>query len=156
MVWCVIIQKNIISQYYLEKQMSILEQENKLQSLTKNREEFLSKVKQNCNLNDEDYWDLEAIESNILSGDLPLEWADHRDFEYISDMVECQQALIDTLKIAEKGDKKSLHNANKDFEMLVREARHIKRKRLEDVQKAQEAISFMEEIIEICDKHRNS
>ena len=136
--------------------MSILEQENKLQSLTKNREEFLSKVKQNCNLNDEDYGDLEAIESNILSGDLPLEWADHRDFEYISDMVECQQALIDTLKIAEKGDKKSLHNANKDFEMLVREARHIKRKRLEDVQKAQEAISFMEEIIEICDKHRNS
>ena len=148
--------KKINSEYYSEKQMSILEQENKLQSLTKTREEFLSEVKQNCNLNDEDYGDLDAIENEILSGDLPLEWAEHRDFEYITDMINCQQALLDALKTAQKGDKKSLHNANKDFEMLVREARRIKKKRIEDIQKAQEAISLMNEIIELCDKNRNS
>ena len=136
--------------------MSILEQENKLEYLKETMEEFLTEVKQNCNLNDEDYSDFDAIENEILSGDIPLEWAEYRDFEYISEMIECQQALIDTLKTAEKGDKKSLHNANKDFEMLVREARRIKKKRLEDIQKAQEAIYLMNEIIEMCDTHRNS
>ena len=37
--------------------------------------------------------------------------------------------------------------------MLVREARRIKKKRLEDIRKAQEPISFMDINIEICDKH---
>ena len=69
-------------------------------------------------------------------------------------MIGCQQALLKTLKVAENGDKKSLHNANKTFEELVNEARRIKKKRNEDIQKAQETIELMDEIIRICDEHR--
>ena len=134
--------------------MSILEQKNKLESLVEARIAFLTEVKQECNLNDEDYNDLDTIEDEILSGELLLEWFDHRDLEYISNMISCQQALLDTLKAAECGDKKSLHNANKAFENLVHEARRIKKKRNEDIQKAQETIALMDEIIKICDEHR--
>ena len=69
-------------------------------------------------------------------------------------MIGCQQALLKTLKVAENEDKKSLHNANKTFEELVNEARRIKKKRNEDIQKAQETIELMDEIIRICDEHR--
>jgi hypothetical protein len=69
-------------------------------------------------------------------------------------MISCQRALLDTLKIAEKGDEKSLHNANKAFEELIHEARRIKKKRKGDIDKAQEAIDFMDEIIKACDQHR--
>ena len=134
--------------------MSILEQENKLESLAKARTEFLTEVKQECNLDDEEYNDLDVIEDEILSGDITLEWFEHRDLAYISDMIACQQALLDTLKMAENGDKKALHNANKAFEELVHEARRIKKKQNEDIQKAQETIALMDDIIKICDEHR--
>jgi hypothetical protein len=135
--------------------MSILkQQENKLESLAKARTEFLTEVKQECNLNDEDYNDLDAIEDKILSGEIILEWFEHRDLAYIGDMIDCQKALIDMLKMAETGDKKALHNANKAFDELVHEARRIKKKRNEDIQKAQEVIALMDEIINICNEHR--
>ena len=134
--------------------MSILEQENKLESLAKARKVFLTEVKQECNLDNEEYNDLGVIEDEILSGDIILEWFEHRDLAYISDMINCQKALLDTLKMAETGDKKALHNANKAFEELVCEARRIKKKRNEDIQKAQEVIALMDEIIKICDEHR--
>lgn len=134
--------------------MSILEQENKLESLVKARKEFLTEVKQECNLNDEDYNNLDIIEDEILSGEIILEWFEHRDFAYIGDMIDCQKALIDMLKMAETGDKKALHNVNKAFDELVHEARRIKKKRNEDIQKAQEVIALMDEIIKICNEHR--
>ena len=134
--------------------MSILDQEDKLESLIKARNAFLTEVKQGCNLNDEEYDDLGVIEDEILSGDIVLEWFDQRDLAYINDMIGCQQALLKTLKVAENEDKKSLHNANKTFEELVNEARHIKKKRNEDIQKAQDTIELMDEIIRICDEHR--
>ena len=134
--------------------MSILEQENKLESLAKARKVFLTEVKQECNLYNEEYNDLDVIEDEVLSGDIILEWFEHRDLAYISDMINCQKALLDTLKMAETGDKKALHNANKAFEELVCEARRIKKKRNEDIQKAQEVISLMDEIIKVCDEHR--
>jgi hypothetical protein len=134
--------------------MSILEQENKLESLAKARTEFLTEVKQQCNLNDEDYNDLDVIEDEILSEEIILEWFEHRDLAYIGDMIDCQKALIDMLKMAETGDKKALHNANKAFDELVHEARRIKKKRNEDIQKAQEVIALMDEIIKICNEHR--
>ena len=84
--------------------MSILEQEDKLESLIKARNAFLTEAKQECNLNDEDYNDLDVIEDEILSGDIVLEWFEHRDLAYISDMIDCQNALLDTLKMAETGD----------------------------------------------------
>ena len=136
--------------------MSILEQENKLESLAKTRTEFLTEVKQECNLNDEDYNDLDVIEDEILSGEIILEWFEHRDLAYIGDMIDCQKALIDMLKMAETGDKKALHNANKAFDELVHEARRIKKKRNEDIQKAQEVIALMDEIIQVCDEHRKN
>lgn len=135
--------------------MSILkQQENKLESLAKARKVFLTEVKQECNLDDEEYDDLDTIEDEILSGDIILEWFEHRDLAYISDMINCQKALLDMLKMAETGDKKALHNANKAFEELVHEARRIKKKRNEDIQKAQKVIALMDEIIKICDEHR--
>ena len=134
--------------------MSIIEQENKLESLVKARIAFLTEVKQECNLNDEDYNNIDVIEDEILSGELFLEWFDQRDLAYINDMIGCQQALLKTLKVAENEDKKSLHSANKTFEELVNEARRIKKKRNEDIQKAQETIELMDEIIRICDEHR--
>ena len=96
----------------------MLEQESKLEFLAKKREAFLEEIKQEFDLDDEEYNNLETVEDEMLSGELLLEWFDHRDLAYINDMISCQRALLDTLKIAEKGDKKSLHNANKDFEML--------------------------------------
>ena len=136
--------------------MSILEQENKLESLAKARTELLTEVKQECNLDNEEYNDLDVIEDEILSGDIILEWFEHRDLAYISDMIDCQKALLDTLKMAETGDKKALHNANKAFEELVCEARRIKKKRNEDIQKAQEVIALMDEIIQVCEEHRKN
>ena len=136
--------------------MSILEQEDKLESLIKARNAFLTEAKQECNLNDEDYNDLDVIEDEILSGDIVLEWFEHRDLAYIGDMIDCQKALIDMLKIAETGDKKALHNANKAFDELVHEVRRIKKKRNEDIQKAQEVIALMDEIIQVCDEYRKN
>ena len=135
--------------------MSILkQQENKLESLAKARTELLTEVKQECNLDNEEYNDLDVIEDEVLSGDIILEWFEHRDLAYISDMIDCQKALLDKLKTAETGDKKALHNANKAFEELVCEARRIKKKRNEDIQKAQEVIALMDEIIQVCDEHK--
>ena len=136
--------------------MSILEQENKLESLAKAREVFQTEVKQECNLDNEEYDALDTIEGDILSGDIILEWFEHRDFAQISDMIDCQKALLDTLKVAETGDKKALHNANKAFEELLHEARRIKKKRSEDIQKAQDVIALMNEIIQVCDEHRKN
>ena len=132
----------------------MLEQESKLEFLVKKREAFLEEIKQEFDLDDEEYNNLETVEDEILSGELLLEWFDRRDLAYINDMISCQGALLDTLKIAEKGDKKSLHNANKAFEELIHEVRRIKKKRKEDMDKAQEAIDFMDEIIKACDQHR--
>ena len=135
--------------------MSILkQQENKLESLAKARTELLTEVKQECTLDNEEYNDLGVIEDEILSGDIILEWVEHRDLAYIGDMIDCQKALIDMLKIAETGDKKALHNANKAFDELVHEVRRIKKKRNEDIQKAQEVIALMDEIIQVCDEHK--
>lgn len=131
-----------------------VEQEKKLESIMKKKSEFFLTVKQECCLDDEYYKNHETIEDDILSGDIILEWFEHRDLEYISDMIGCQQVLLDTLKTAERGDKKSLHDANKVFGELIHEARRIKRKRTEDVQKAQEVIDLMNEIIKICDEFR--
>ena len=134
----------------------MLEQESKLEFLVKKREAFLEEIKQEFDLDDEEYNNLETVEDEILSGELLLEWFDHRDLAYINDMISCQRALLDTFKIAEKGDEKSLHNANKAFEELIHEARRIKKKRKGDIDKAQEAIDFMDEIIKACDQHRKN
>lgn len=110
--------------------MGALEQErNKLIDLEKKQEEFLLNIRDVYEL-DEDYCDSTgAVEDCIYGGDITLEWSNSRDFDYIDDMIRCQQMLVRALELFEQGDKKLLHNANKALEALVRETRRIKKKR---------------------------
>lgn len=85
---------------------------------------------------------------------LSLNGANNRDLDYIDEMIRCQQMLVRALELFEQGDKKSLHNANKAFEVRVREARRIKKDMHEDIQKAQAVVDLMDKIIEICDENR--
>ena len=117
----------------------------KLDALLEKQETLLGKIKENYDLEEEDC---------IEDGDVVLEWDDQRDIDYADDAVRCQQMLVYALELIETGDKKSAHNANKALETLVRDARKIRKDKEEDVKKAQEVISLMNEIIDVCDAHR--
>ena len=103
---------------------------------------------------DYDLEDVTEVESAIDDEDVSLEWEEYREIDYADSSVRCQQMLVDALELLETGDKKSVHNANKALETLVREARKIRKERTKDIQKAQEVISLMDEIINVCDEHR--
>ena len=126
----------------------------KLDLLIQKQEKILLKIKENYDLDDEDCEDAESVQSAIDCGDITLEWDENRDIDYANDAVRCQQMLVHALELIETGDKKSAHNANKALETLVREARKIRKDKEEDVKKAQEVISLMNEIIDVCDAHR--
>ena len=106
------------------------------------------------NKDDYDLEDVADVESAIDDEDVSLEWEEYREIDYADSSVRCQQMLVDALELLETGDKKSVHNANKALETLVREARKVRKERTEDIQKAQEVISLMDEIINVCDEHR--
>ena len=125
-----------------------------LATLEEKKANILLEFKESYDLDEEYYDSPESIENGLLGGEIDLEWQDARDFDYADSMVRYQQLLVRALTIFAQGDKKSLHNANKAFETLVRDARRIKSDKLEDIQKAQEVISFMDEIIQACDSHR--
>ena len=130
--------------------MNSLETANKkLDILAKKKDDLLLRIKDDYDLEDET-----DVESAIDDEDLSLEWAEYREIDYAGSSVRCQQMLVDALELLEAGDKKSVHNANKALETLVREARKIRKERTEDIQKAQEVISLMDEIINVCDDHR--
>lgn len=103
---------------------------------------------------DYDLEDATDVESAIDDEDVSLEWEEYREIDYADSSVRCQRMLVDALELLETGDKKSVHNANKALETLVREARKVRKERTEDIQKAQEVISLMDEIINVCDEHR--
>ncbi len=126
----------------------------KLDLLIKNQVQLLLTIKEDYDLDDEDCEDAESVQSAINCGDITLEWDENRDVDYADDAVRCQQMLVRALELLEVGDKKSAHNANKALETLVREARRIRKDKEEDVKKAQEVISLMNEIIDVCDSHR--
>ena len=117
----------------------------KLDALLEEQETLLGKIKENYDLEEEDC---------IEDGDVVLEWDEQRDVDYADDAVRCQEMLVRALELLNAGDKKSAHNANKALETLVREARKVRKERTEDIQKAQEVISLMDEIINVCDEHR--
>ena len=77
------------------------------------------------------------------------------EIDYADSSVRCQQMLIHALELLESGDKKSVHNANKALETLVRAARKVRKEKTEDIQKAQEVVSLMNEIINTCDDLRH-
>lgn len=126
----------------------------RLDLLIKNQVQLLLTIKEDYDLDDEDCEDAESVQSAINFGDITLEWDENRDVDYADDAVRCQQRLVRALELLEVGDKKSTHNANKALEILVREARRVRKDKEEDVKKAQELISLMDEIISVCDNHR--
>ena len=126
----------------------------RLDLLIKNQVQLLLTIKEDYDLDDEDCEDAESVQSAINCGDITLEWDENRDVDYADDAVLCQQRLVRALELLEVGDKKSTHNANKALETLVREARRVRKDKEEDVKKAQELVSLMDEIISVCDNHR--
>ena len=126
---------------------------NKLDTLLQKRSELYLEIKERYAL-DDDCEDAASVENAIDEGEIDLEWNELRDISYIDASVRCQEALIHALELLKKGDKKSVHNANKDLEVLVGEARRIRKSGEDDLKKAQEIISSMNEIIDICDVHR--
>ena len=133
---------------------SLVTAKEKLDLLIQKQEEILLTIKEDYDLDDEDCEDAESVQNAIACGDITLEWDENRDIDYADDAVRCQQMLVHALELIETGDKKSAHNANKALETLVREARKIRKDKEEDVKKAQEVISLMNEIIDVCDAHR--
>ena len=131
--------------------MNSLETANKkLDILAKKKDDLLLRIK-----DDYDLEDVTEVESAIDDEDVSLEWEEYREIDYADSSVRCQQMLVDALALLEAGDKKAVHNANKALETLVREARRIRKEKTEDIQKAQEVISLMDEIINVCDDHRH-
>lgn len=126
----------------------------RLDLLIKNQVQLLLTIKEDYDLDDEDCEDAESVQSAINCGDITLEWDENRDVDYADDAVRCQQRLVRALELLEVGDKKSTHNADKALEILVREARRVRKDKEEDVKKAQELVSLMDEIISVCDNHR--
>ena len=126
---------------------------NKLDTLLQKRSALYLEIKESYAL-DDDCEDAASVENAIDEGEIDLEWNELRDISYIDASVRCQEALIHALELLKKGDKKSVHNANKELEVLVGEARRIRKSGEDDLKKAQEIISSMNEIIDICDMHR--
>ena len=134
--------------------MSSLESaKNKLDELLEIQSELYLGIRENYAL-DDDCEDATSVEEAIDEGEIDLEWNDLRDISYVDASVRCQKALVDALELLKKGDKKSIHNANKELEILVGEARRIRKSGKDDLRKAQEIISAMNEIIDVCDAHR--
>lgn len=135
--------------------MSVLEQvSNAFASLKEQKANILLDFKDTYDLDEEYYDSPESIENGVLGGEIDLEWQDARDLDYADTMVRYQQLLVRALTTFAQGDKKSLHTANKAFETLVRDARRIKSSKMADIQKAQEVVSLMDEIIQTCDMYR--
>lgn len=126
----------------------------RLDLLIKNQVQLLLTIKEDYDLDDEDCEDADSVQNAINCGDITLEWDENRDVDYADDAVRCQQRLVRALELLEVGDKKSTHNADKALEILVREARRVRKDKEEDVKKAQELVSLMDEIISVCDNHR--
>lgn len=120
-----------------------------LDLLVEKKNDLLLRIK-----DDYDLEDATDAENAIDDGEISLEWEECREIDYADSSVRCQQMLVDALGLLETGDKKAVHNANKALETLVREARKVRKERTEDIQKAQEVISLMDEIINVCDEHR--
>ena len=121
-----------------------------LDLLVEKKNDLLLRIK-----DDYDLEDVTEVENAIDDGEVSLEWEEYREIDYAGSSVCCQQMLVDALELLENGNKKSVHNANKTLETLVREARKVRKERTEDIQKAQEVISLMDEIINVCDDHRH-
>ncbi len=129
----------------LKEQLDILEERKR---------DFLLEMKDFYELDEEDYETEEDIQDGMCNGDIFPEWYHLRDIEYLDRMIQGKKFLARAIEVYEKGDKKSLHNANKAFEVIVGDLRRIKKEKKEDIKKAQEVIDTIDEIINVCDEYR--
>lgn len=74
-----------------------------------------------------------------------------RDIDYINRIIGNLEILKRVLESSDTGSK---HNFNKGIEQIIHNAREVKKDMKADIQKAQEVISEMDEIISVCEKHR--
>ena len=132
----------------------IQKEKEKMEALCTQKEKFLTGIKENYDLDDEDYDDLERVEDEIASGEIMLEWRENRDYDQLDSLIAAQKLLISDLELLQKGNPKAVHNANKAFEELVRYARRVKKEAKDDIAKSQEFISSIDEIIRVCDENR--
>ncbi len=134
--------------------MNNLDQAKKLLAeYEKKRADLISNLK-------EEYDDLDFYEdddellSAISDGSLAIAWLDSCKIEYWQDIVDCQEKLVYALEMLGQNDTKAAHNANKVLEKLVHDARTIKAFRAKDIQRAQNVIGIMNDIIKKCDELR--
>lgn len=130
----------------------------RLAEIEKNQAELIRDVKKTYGLEDEAYEDYSNTYNSFLDliadENILVEWSDHRDLDYLEDKLRCQGALVETLESLNADDKKSIHRSKKNLEELVHRARYIKKQRRDDIEKAEEAIRTMDELIAVCDKFR--
>ena len=84
-----------------------------------------------------------------------IDWEDLRDFDNLHKLLECQQKFFEIIKTFDSGDAKSIHNANKDIEMLIREIRQRKNALAESIELEQRALSDFEGLLKRCNDIRN-
>ena len=83
-----------------------------------------------------------------------IDWEDLRDFDNLQKLLECQQKFFDIIRTLDSGDAKSIHNANKDIEMLIREIRKRKNALAESIELEQRALSDFEGLLKRCNDIR--
>lgn len=130
------------------------ELKEQLEVLKERKREFLFERRDIYELDEEDCESEEDILDTLYSGDIFPEWYELRDIEYLDSMISGKKLLIRAIELYEKNNSKSLHNANKAFETLVGDLRRIKKEKRDDIEKAQEVIDTIDEIISICDEYR--
>ena len=113
----------------------------KLEEYEAKRMELLAFLKEKYRNMEEEFG--EHIEESISL----MDWNDQRDLVYYDDLCHEQEVLAGLLERLGSNDKKIVHQARKDMEWLLREARLIRAEREEDIAKAQEVIDGMNEII---------
>ena len=132
----------------------------KLAEIKKEETNLICEMKETYSVEDADYEDYGFSNTYhdfiqyIAEESILIDYDDQRDLEYLDDELCSQELLIRALEIFDAGDKKSLHNARKSFEELVRRARRIKKQRRDDIEKAEKTIRAMDELIAVCDKFR--
>lgn len=115
---------------------------HKLSLLKKQKNSYLLSLNEIYEFHDEDE-DISAdnIESDIIGGDLILEWKDSRDYDYLNYQIQMQSRLISTLKNSNKKDK--THELNSLMYMLEQIRDDIS----EDINKAEILISHINDIM---------
>ena len=83
-----------------------------------------------------------------------IDWEDLRDFDNLQKLLECQQKFFDIIRTLDSGDDKSIHNANKEVEMLIREIRQRKNALTESIELEQRALSDFEGLLKRCNDIR--